>query len=217
LTNSTQITSLADLLTTMTLTDEGPNVVEQPSQLELSHSESQLPSTSPYSPLRDPIIPPVTQSGNSASLRAVPHRPPTSSSNSSNLHTPIAISHEPLKATVKKALHIITTIEGDTAQIATNLVLPDKFNYRNTEEVSRVRQRLDMAATHVDSAGRSLKLICSQEQDVLDRKAKAIDQLRAMDASISFLGSSLPSLPQEKKPIVFDAGTFSQWLPFTFY
>jgi hypothetical protein len=132
--NSFQITSLADLLTTMTLTDEGPNAVEQQSQLEMSHSKSQLPTTSPNLPLRDPPISQATQSG--IPLHTVPQHFPSSSNNLSNLLTPIAVPHEPMKAAVRKALHIITKIEGDTSQIATKLVLPDKFDYRNAEEVS---------------------------------------------------------------------------------
>ena len=206
--NSFQITSLADLLTTMTLTDEGPNAVEQQSQLEMSHSESQLPTTSLNPSLRDPPISQGIQSG--IALHTVSQHFPSPSNNSSNLLTPIAVPHEPMKAAVRKALQIITKIEGDTSQIATKLVLPDKFNYRSAEEVSRLRQQLDVAAAHVDSAGRSLKLICSQEQGVLDRKAKLIDQLREMDARISILGSSLPSPPPERGPIIFDASKFSQ-------
>jgi hypothetical protein len=136
------------------------------------------------------------------------HHTIPSSMNTTTPSPPVSSNpHEPVRATVRKALKIITKIEEETIEIASKLVLPDKFNSGNVEHVSQMRMQLDAAVTHVDSAGRSLKLIHCKEREVLDRKVVVTNQLKAIDARISLLGASLPPLPPEKKPVTFDAST----------
>jgi hypothetical protein len=181
------------------LTDEGPN--ELPSQLGMQRKSNQ-PTTAHSEPpptMSTSLLvcdPPLRQSVGSASTE------------SSNLFAPISIP-KPVKAAVRKVLDIITKIKEETAQIAVQLILPEEFDSKNEEEVSQMRMRLRTASTHVESAGRSLKLICCEEREVLDRKAMVINQLREMDVHISVLGASLPPLPPDQRPIIFDAGTFS--------
>jgi hypothetical protein len=190
--DSCKDTVIADLLAAMSLSDEGPSITEI-NKIPLGEIEHSVYAILDHAP---PAIPPP---------------PPAPSATRpwqrSSLPRPAAFTprSKPIGARVRKAQDIITTIEKETLKVKATLALPDDFDRTNVVQVAQIRVLLDAAAAHVDSAGRSLKLVTNQQQEVLDYKEKVLVSLKAIDTRISFLGSALPPLPPETKPVFFDA------------
>jgi hypothetical protein len=193
---------IADLMAAMTLSDEGSNVTEM-NKIPLSEIENSVHAILNH-------VPPVLE----PSVSVPPPPPPAPSAirpwQRSSLPRPAAFTprSKPIGASVRKALDIITTIEKESLKVEATLASPDDFDCTNVVQVAQIRVLLDAAAAHVDSAGRSLKLVTNQQQEVLDYKEKVLVSLKAIDARISFLGSSLPLLPPDPKPVFFDASEF---------
>lgn len=206
---------LADLITAVTLTDDGSYNTDQVNKLWSSRSEFQA-TKAPHLPLD---INPVTIPEVERSISAVLHVQPDLSATHPSASIPVALSplpsissaptpgSKPISAWVKKALDVITRVEEQSREVYATLVLSEDFDLGSATHVARMRMRLQRAAEHVDSAGQSLKVVRREELEVIDCKERAITLLKEIDARISFLGAILPPPPPETTPVFFDAGT----------
>jgi hypothetical protein len=227
---------LADLITAVTLTDDGPNVAEQPSKLFTSRGEFQQSRAARYAtdPYHIPIsevehsvhtllnnLPPSVASGSSPQTdptfascpapKSLSLRPlNTDARRTANLHRPAShhLAPKSVRAVVQRALNIINKVEARVPEIEALITLPDDFNGGNADQVARMWTQVDIAAKHVDSAGQSLKAIRRKEPKVLERKEAVLALLKGMDHRITILGATLPSRPAETSPVYFDAGKF---------
>jgi hypothetical protein len=227
-----KMASLSDLVTSLTLTDEGPNVTEQPSKLWSFQASKDLPlpariSNIPFSEVEHSVHAVLqneqpffdTSVAPSADASLSPPAPPATPESfppcspaakpwqKSGLPRPDAFSPsgKPVSAWVRKALDIIAKVETEILETEATLFLPDGFDGGDPAQVAQMRVLLDVAAAHVDSAGQSLKPIQRREQEVVNYKQRVINLLKATDTRISVLGTSLPHPPPEATPAFFDA------------
>ncbi|KAJ6579909.1 hypothetical protein B0H10DRAFT_2341830 [Mycena sp. CBHHK59/15] len=198
---------LADMVTVLALTDEGPNPSHQPSKLFSNRDEFQE-LHAPNIPVGFNPIPISEANASIASILRAPLSTPQPLLPTLSVPSPLPSQPTPRRAAnrwVKRDKDLIAEIERQVLEAEDGLVVPETFDPGDADAVASIRLALDTAARAMASAGKSLKGVKKESR----LRADVVSKIRLLDMRIAFIGAALPPAPPETAPLPYDAGTSS--------
>lgn len=199
------IAELADFVTALTITDEGPSPASQPSKLFTSREEFQTGRNRHIPAGFTPAA--VTVAEATRSIAAVYAASVSTSAPMPAAPTPVSAPPRPTpppstdwRRTREQKLAAATRDKIRTA--AKDLDIPSTYREDDQAAVELLRGKL-VAATGVFQG---CKNALNQMRQESTEKAEALAELKALDARITFIGGALPPPPKETTPLVYDAG-----------
>ncbi|KAJ7080661.1 hypothetical protein B0H15DRAFT_804049 [Mycena belliarum] len=184
----TEAHKIADLLTALTITDDGPNPGNQPSKLFTSRDEFQ-----------EQCAPNIPQNFNAdavstaeaiKSFEALFHRTPEPTRREAQAAEPTWREAQ--------AANIIAMVHTMIREADDMLFVPRDYHADNPTEVSSLREKVDKAFEIFSTCKKSLNKI---KQDTPEKTA-ALSKLKALDMKITLIGGTLP---EPTTPLLYDA------------
>ncbi|KAJ7635920.1 hypothetical protein B0H17DRAFT_1217189 [Mycena rosella] len=177
---------VADLITALTLTDDGPDPATQPSKLFSSRAE--------FQELRAPHNPTAFNGD------AVPLAEASWSLNA------ILAARCPIPHHEKTIQDIIAQVRNKMHEAETSLEVPSDFQAENPTAVAHMCVKLDAASVTFKIGKKSLDKVKTDSPE----KSEVLSALKVLNIRITLIGSSLPPESEPTTPLVYDASYLNE-------
>ncbi|KAJ7166526.1 hypothetical protein C8R43DRAFT_946074 [Mycena crocata] len=174
---------MGDLLTALTMTDEGPNLASQPSKLFTSRQEFQEDRASHIPAEFNAAA--VSLSEASRSIQAI-----------YNARRSVPARREPRNTRLD--IEVAVEVQRRASEAEASLAVSVDFDPDNPVAVAQLRELVEAASTVFRTCKRSLEKTKSDS----DEKKRALEAVKTLNMKIDFIGSTLP---EETTPLFYDA------------